>query len=110
MSIIATTDVAINFVSFDDLGDGKGNVTVSFDGAEFTFATNRNDLDAEPSRPEYDRFIKIVVAGDAFDDDDDQNIECIGQPSPLKQEHLAQAARVAREAGDIYIEARNARH
>jgi len=36
--------------------------------------------------------------------------ECIGQPSPLKHEHLAQAARVAREAGDIFIEARNARH
>lgn len=36
--------------------------------------------------------------------------ECIEQPSPLTPERLAQVARVAREAGDIYIEARNARH
>ncbi len=37
--------------------------------------------------------------------------ECIAQPSsPLTQEHLAQASRIAREAGEIYIEARNARH
>jgi len=36
--------------------------------------------------------------------------ECIGQPTPLKSEHISQASRVAREAGDIYIEARNARH
>lgn len=36
--------------------------------------------------------------------------ECIEQPSPLTSEHIAQASRVAREAGDIYIEASNARH
>lgn len=36
--------------------------------------------------------------------------ECIGQPSPLTQEHVTQASRIAREAGDIYVEARNARH
>lgn len=36
--------------------------------------------------------------------------ECVEQPSPLTQEHLAQASRIAREAGDIYIDARNARH
>jgi len=36
--------------------------------------------------------------------------KCIGQPTPLTAAHVAQAARIAREAGDIYIEARNARH
>lgn len=39
--------------------------------------------------------------------------ECVvmpAPPSPLTQEHLAQASRIAREAGDIYIEARNDRH
>lgn len=36
--------------------------------------------------------------------------KCIAQPSPLSEEHLAQAARIAREAGDIYIEARHGRH
>lgn len=36
--------------------------------------------------------------------------ECVAQPTPLTQEHMAQAARIAREAGEIYIEARNARH
>ncbi len=36
--------------------------------------------------------------------------ECIGQPSPLKQEHLAQAVRIAREAGEVYVKARSARH
>lgn len=36
--------------------------------------------------------------------------KCIEQPSPMTPEHLSKAARVAREAGDIYIEARNARH
>lgn len=35
---------------------------------------------------------------------------CIGQPDPLTEAHIAQAARIAREAGDIYIEAREARH
>ena len=34
----------------------------------------------------------------------------VGHPSPLTKENLSQAARIAREAGDIYIEARNARH
>lgn len=36
--------------------------------------------------------------------------QCIAQPSPLTPEHLAGAHRIAREAGDIYIEARQARH
>ena len=36
--------------------------------------------------------------------------QCVGQPTPLTQEHLMQAARIAREAGDIYMEARDARH
>lgn len=36
--------------------------------------------------------------------------ECVGQPAPLLPEHAAQAARIAREAGEIYIEARRARH
>lgn len=36
--------------------------------------------------------------------------KCTGQPSPLTPEHIAQAARIAREAGDIYIEARHGRH
>lgn len=35
---------------------------------------------------------------------------CIAQPSPLTPEHTAQAARIAREAGDIYGEARHGRH
>lgn len=38
------------------------------------------------------------------------NGECIGPPHPLTGGHLSQAARVAREAGDIYLEVRNARH
>lgn len=33
--------------------------------------------------------------------------KCIAQPSPLTAEQLAKAHRIAREAGDIYIEARN---
>lgn len=36
--------------------------------------------------------------------------KCIDQPSPMTPEYMAKAARIAREAGDIYIEARNARH
>lgn len=36
--------------------------------------------------------------------------ECVAQPSPLNKAHMAQASRIAKEAGDIYIEARNARH
>ena len=35
---------------------------------------------------------------------------CIAQPDPMTTEHMQRAARIAREAGDIYIEARNARH
>ena len=35
---------------------------------------------------------------------------CIGQPNPMTEAHIAQAARIAREAGDAYIEARQARH
>ena len=36
--------------------------------------------------------------------------KCIAKPSQLTPEHLAKAQRIASEAGDIYIEARNARH
>lgn len=36
--------------------------------------------------------------------------KCIAQPSPLTPEMIQSAQRIAREAGDIYIEARNARH
>lgn len=36
--------------------------------------------------------------------------KCIAQPSQLTPEQMAKAHRIAREAGDIYIEARNARH
>lgn len=36
--------------------------------------------------------------------------ECIGQPLPLTDEHLKTAARIAREAGEIYVEARQNRH
>lgn len=35
---------------------------------------------------------------------------CITNPEPLTTEHMKIAARVAREAGDIWIEARDARH
>ena len=35
--------------------------------------------------------------------------ECVGWPEPLTPEHQAQAARIAHEAGDAYVEARNAR-
>lgn len=46
----------------------------------------------------------------AADDDGAFDGRCIEQPSPLTPEHMAKAARIAREAGDIYIEARRARH
>lgn len=36
--------------------------------------------------------------------------KCTDQPSPLTPEHMANAARIASEAGYIYIEARNGRH
>ncbi|MBI2306112.1 MAG: hypothetical protein HYU78_02305 [Rhodocyclales bacterium] len=36
--------------------------------------------------------------------------ECITHPEPLTTLHMRKAARVAREAGDIWIEARHARH
>lgn len=49
------------------------------------------------------KFLPVDGEPGAFDG------ECVAQPSPLTQEHLAQASRIAREAGDIYIEARNAR-
>ena len=50
------------------------------------------------------RFTPVAGEPGAFDG------ACVGQPSPLTQEHITQAARAAREAGDIYIEARNDRH
>lgn len=36
--------------------------------------------------------------------------KCVAQPSPMTHEHMAKASRIAREAGDIYIEARHGRH
>lgn len=36
--------------------------------------------------------------------------KCICQPQPLTSAHMTAAARVAREAGEIYIEARQRRH
>lgn len=36
--------------------------------------------------------------------------ECIAQPDPYIAAHAAQAARLAQEAGQIFQEARNARH
>lgn len=36
--------------------------------------------------------------------------ECVGQPSPLTPDRMIGAARIAREAGDIYIEAQQGRH
>lgn len=35
---------------------------------------------------------------------------CIGHPSPLTAEQMAGAARISREAGEIFIEARQGRH
>lgn len=46
----------------------------------------------------------------AIDDDTAFDGQCIAQPEPLTQNHIDQAARIAREAGDIYIEARHGRH
>lgn len=46
----------------------------------------------------------------AEDDPDAIDGQCIGQPEPLTAEHIAGAARIAREAGDAYVEARNKRH
>ena len=50
------------------------------------------------------QFSPVAGESGAFDG------KCIAQPSPLTPEHLAKAHRIAREAGDIYIESRNARH
>jgi len=36
--------------------------------------------------------------------------ECVAQPDPLTPEHLREAARITREAGDIFLEARYHRH
>lgn len=38
------------------------------------------------------------------------NGACLCQPSPLTPLHIAAAARIAREAGEIYVEARQRRH
>lgn len=46
----------------------------------------------------------------ATDDTSALDGECVGQPSPITPAHLANAARIAREAGEIYIEARRDRH
>lgn len=50
------------------------------------------------------RFSPVADQVGAFDG------QCVNQPSPMTQEHMAKASRIAREAGDIYIEARNGRH
>lgn len=50
------------------------------------------------------KFSPVEGETDAFDG------KCTGQPSPLTPERMEQAARIAREAGEIYIEARNGRH
>ena len=36
--------------------------------------------------------------------------KCIAQPDPITPDHINNAARLAPEAGDIYIEARRGRH
>lgn len=36
--------------------------------------------------------------------------QCIAQPDPLTPAHLREAARIAREAGEAYIEACRGRH
>ena len=50
------------------------------------------------------RFALIAGVAGTFDG------ECIAQPATLIPEHIAQAARVARAAGEIYVEARHGRH
>ena len=49
------------------------------------------------------KFFPVEGEAGAFDG------KCVSQPSPLLPDHLNQASRIAMEAGDIYIEARNAR-
>lgn len=51
------------------------------------------------------QFAFAPVRGDpaAFDG------RCIAQPSPMTAEHMRVATRIAREAGDAYIEARRGR-
>jgi hypothetical protein len=44
------------------------------------------------------------------DDPDSLDGECVAQPSPLTAEHAQRAARIAREAGDIYLETLHERH
>jgi len=92
--IQATKSIEIRFAGFDRIDDELGVVRVTFDGAEFAFATNSSERDAEPSRPEYDHFIENLVAGDQYDDEDDQHHECA--------EHVA-AAGV--DAASRYAEA-----
>lgn len=36
--------------------------------------------------------------------------ECVAQPNPITEEHLAAAPRVAREAGEVYQESLRAKH
>jgi len=50
------------------------------------------------------RFAPDAAEDGAFDG------ECIGQPEPLTTEHMRDAARIAREAGEVYMEARRGRH
>lgn len=76
MTIIATKSIEIRFAGFDVIDDELATVRVTFDGEEFTFASNMAERDAEPSRPEYDGFVERLVAGDKYDNDDDQHIEC----------------------------------
>ena len=50
------------------------------------------------------QFSPVVGEHSAF------NGKCLAQPEPMTPEQMHQVPRIAREAGDIYIEARNARH
>lgn len=50
------------------------------------------------------RFAPVPDEAGAFDG------KCVVQPEPITAAHLAGAVRIAREAGEIYIEARNGRH
>lgn len=50
------------------------------------------------------RFEPVEGAPGVFDG------ECVAQPDPFKPEHMHDAARIAREAGEIFVEARRCRN
>lgn len=50
------------------------------------------------------RFVPAADDPGAFDG------ECIAQPEPLTSTHVREAARIAREAGDVFLEALRGRH